>query len=69
MSKPHICSFSGSLSDCVSVCAFVHMSLCLSDRMEHNGHERQKKHVVKLYCFVAHAQRLGRKRIVHISPA
>ena len=24
--------------------------------MEHNGHAWQKKHVVELYCFVAHAQ-------------
>ena len=24
--------------------------------MEHNEHARRKKHVVELYCFVAHAQ-------------
>ena len=54
MSKPHICSFSGSSSDRVS--AFVRVSICLSDRMERNGHARRKKRVVELYSFVAHAQ-------------
>ena len=44
---------------------------------EHNGHARRKKHVVELYCFVAHAQHnasrtiegeaLG-KRTARISP-
>ena len=48
MSEPHICSLSGSSSD--------HVSVCLSDQMEHNGHAQRKKHVVELYCFVAHAQ-------------
>ena len=34
----------------MSVCPFV----CLPG--EQDGHARRKKHVVELYCFVAHAQ-------------
>ena len=57
VSEPHICSFSGSLSDCVSVCPFVRLP------RDHNGHAQQKKHVVELYCYVAHAQHIGSRTI------
>ena len=31
--------------------------------MEHNGHAQRKKHVVELYCFVAHAQHSASRTI------
>ena len=54
MREPHICSFSGSSSDRVSMRPFVHVSVCLPG--EHSGHAWRKKHMVEQYCFVAHAQ-------------
>ena len=40
---------------------FVHsaevcLTVCLSDQIEHNGMRGERKHMVELYSFVAHAK-------------